>query len=198
MTVEALTGCIESFDPFLHDTCRPHPGQVESARNCARMLKNSHLAGPYDDLDSNDKLRQDRYSTRTSPQWLGPQIEELLSSINTLQVEMNATSDNPIIDIEGGRVLHGGNFQGTAISVVMEKTRIGLQHMGRLAYAQMTELVNPRMNRGLPPDLSAGEPSIDFGIKNVDIATGSYMSGSQPFTRVIKELIVLSRAIIHE
>lgn len=177
MSVEALTGNPESFDPFIHDICRPHPGQIEAASNIARMLQRSRLAGPYSDADADDRLRQDRYSTRTAPQWLGPQLEELSAGMKTLKIEMNATSDNPIIDVQGERILHGGNFQGTAISVVMEKTRVCLQHMGKLAYAQMAELVNPRMNRGLPPDLSAGEPSIDFGLKNTDIATASYLSG---------------------
>lgn len=177
MTVEALMGTRESFDPFLHETCRPHPGQIEVARNCDRMLKGSRLAVIFDEDDPVAKLRQDRYSTRTAPQWIGPHLEELLAGLSTLEIEMNATSDNPIIDTAGDRDLHGGNFQGTAISVVMEKTRVGLQHMGKIAYAQMTELVNPRMSRGLPPDLSAGEPSVDFGIKGVDIGTAAYMSG---------------------
>lgn len=30
MGTEALTGTRGSFDPFIHDVCRPHPGQVSS------------------------------------------------------------------------------------------------------------------------------------------------------------------------
>jgi phenylalanine ammonia-lyase len=49
--------------------------------------------------------------------------------------------------------------------------------LGKLAFAQFTELISPHMNRGLPPDLAAFEPSLDFGAKAMDLAMAAYMSG---------------------
>ncbi|GJJ14549.1 hypothetical protein Clacol_008814 [Clathrus columnatus] len=179
LSVEALRGTSESFTPFLHDTTRPHPGQIEVAQNIRRALEGSELVVEWNE-DSNDRLRQDRYSLRTAPQWIGPQIEEALAALQTLTIEINSTTDNPIIDSRSGegwrRNLCGGNFQGTSITVAMEKIRVGLQHIGRIAYAQMVELGQPSMSRGLPPDVAANEPSLDYGQKALDMACASYLA----------------------
>jgi histidine ammonia-lyase len=70
----------------------------------------------------------------------------------------------------------GGNFQAMSISNAMEKTRLALHHIGKLLFAQTTELLNPAMNRGLPPSLAASDPSLNYFGKGVDIATAAYVS----------------------
>lgn len=51
--------------------------------------------------------------------------------------------------------------------------------LGRIAYAQMVELGQPSMSRGLPPDVAANEPSLDYGQKALDMACASYLAGMQ-------------------
>jgi phenylalanine ammonia-lyase len=63
-----------------------------------------------------------------------------------------------------------------AVTNVMEKTRLGLHHLGKLLFSQCTELVNPTMNRGLPPSLAATDPSLNYHVKGIDIATAAYVS----------------------
>jgi hypothetical protein len=46
-----------------------------------------------------------------------------------------------------------------------------------MAFSQFGQLVNPSMNRGLPPDLAAGEPALDMGLKGADVSMASYYSG---------------------
>ena len=58
----------------------------------------------------------------------------------------------------------------------MEKTRLALHHIGKLLFAQGTELVNPSMNNGLPPSLAATDPSLNYHAKGVDIATAAYVA----------------------
>ncbi|KZT00379.1 PAL-domain-containing protein [Laetiporus sulphureus 93-53] len=178
MCVEALLGALESFHPFLHDVARPHPGQIEVAANIRRALAQSRLVTQHVEGKAGDRLRQDRYSLRTAPQWIGPQVEELLSSHQTILTEINSTTDNPILDASNGRTtsFSGGNFQGTSLTIAMEKTRIALQHVGAIAYAQMVELGSPHMSRGLAPDVAANEPSIDYGQKAMDMACASYLA----------------------
>ncbi|KAJ7572233.1 phenylalanine ammonia-lyase [Mycena floridula] len=177
MAVEALLGSVQSFDPFLSDlTVRPHPGQIEVAANILRALQGSQLTKEHEEnLPNGERLRQDRYSLRTAPQWIGPQIEELISAHRTILIEINSATDNPIID-PAKRNLCGGNFQGTSLTIAMEKVRMGLQHIGRIAYAQMVELGSPSMNRGLAPDLAANEPSLDYGQKALDMACAAYLA----------------------
>lgn len=63
-----------------------------------------------------------------------------------------------------------------AVTNAMEKTRLALHHIGKLLFAQSTELVNPMMNNGLPPSLAATDPSLNYHNKGVDIATAAYVA----------------------
>ena len=176
MGVEALHGCVESFDPFF-SKCRPHAGQAEVARNVRAFLKGSAFVSDSEvDSTEGDCLRQDRYSIRTAPQWLGPTVEDLLLADTQIGVELNSTTDNPIIDAGTDRILHGGNFQAMSVTSAMEKIRKGSQVIGRMLFSQCTELINPALNSGLPPNLTADEPSQDYLLKGVDIMVASLLS----------------------
>ncbi|KAL8668542.1 MAG: hypothetical protein Q9168_006834 [Polycauliona sp. 1 TL-2023] len=173
MSVEALCGTDESFDP-LFGQVRPHPGQIDCSNNMFRFLEHSQLVHHND--GDNDVLRQDRYSIRTASQWLGPALEDLLLAQQQVQIELNSVTDNPIIDTANGRMLHGGNFQAKAITSAMEKVRQAIQSIGRMLFSQCTELINPATNRGLPPNLTAEDPSSSFVMKAVDIMTAALQS----------------------
>jgi phenylalanine ammonia-lyase len=58
----------------------------------------------------------------------------------------------------------------------MEKTRLGLHHLGKIIFAQLAELINPSMNRGLPPSLAATDPSHNYHGKGIDIASAAYVA----------------------
>ena len=84
-------------------------------------------------------------------------------------------TDNPLVDTETNEIHHGGNFQAMAVTNAMEKTRLSLHHIGKLLFAQSAELVNPAMNRGLPPSLAATDPSLNYHGKGIDIAVAAYV-----------------------
>ena len=170
--------------------------QVEAARTIWDLLKGSKLAtGHEKDVtieQDQGELRQDRYTLRTAPQFLGPQIEDIIAALNSVTIECNSSTlsffflfpgincrvatDNPLFNGETGEVHHGGNFQAMAVTNAMEKTRLALHHIGKLMFAQTTELLNPVMNRGLPPSLAASDPSLDYHGKGLDIAVAAYTS----------------------
>ncbi|KAF2500646.1 phenylalanine ammonia-lyase [Lophium mytilinum] len=177
MGVEAILGAAESFFPFISDV-RPHRGQKEVAGNILAMLRGSKLVSGVagSSPDAATGLFQDRYSVRTVPQWLGPFLEDLMISHEQLSIECNSTTDNPLIDAQGGTIYHGGNFQAVAVTSAVEKSRIAAQAIGRMLFAQCTELLNPATNRGLPPSLCADDPSTSFTMKGVDISMAAYMS----------------------
>ena len=174
MSVEGLHGTIESFDPFFA-AVRPHPGQVEASHNIHSFLTGSSLVHSKEDI-TETSLRQDRYSVRTAAQWIGPQLENLLLAHKQVTIECNSTTDNPLVDTASGRVLSGGNFQAMAITSAMEKTRASVQIIGRMLFAQCTELINPALNNGLPPNLASDEPSKSFLMKGLDIMMASLQS----------------------
>ncbi|KAG8955669.1 hypothetical protein FRC04_007660 [Tulasnella sp. 424] len=178
---EAMLGVQASHDPFIHKVARPHPGQVEAAENIWRLLDGSKLAalGHHDEPNTEQDvgvLRQDRYPLRTAPQFIGPQLEDILSAWKSVTQECNSTTDNPLVDGETGQVHHGGNFQAMHVTNAMEKTRLSLHHLGKLLFSQSTELLNPTMNRGLPPNLAGTDPAVNYHCKGLDIATAAYVS----------------------
>ena len=95
MGTEALAGTRCSFDPFISNVARPHPGQIEVARNIWNFLDGSTFAQTREEevtIDQDDGvLRQDRYPLRTAPQFIGPQVEDLLHSLKTITIECNSS-----------------------------------------------------------------------------------------------------------
>ncbi|KZV88968.1 phenylalanine ammonium lyase [Exidia glandulosa HHB12029] len=178
---EALLGTQASQDQFIHDECRPHPGQVESARVIHSLLEGSNLARTGREKEvtitqDSGQLRQDRYPLRTAAQYLGPQVEDIIAAHASITLECNSTTDNPLVDSSTGRIHQGGNFQAMAVTNAMEKTRLALFHIGKLMFAQATELLNPAFNRGLPPSVAATDPSTNYHAKGLDIAMAAYVS----------------------
>lgn len=177
MAVEAMQGSAESFWPQIA-LMRPHPGQIESAANIFAFLDGSELAscvkGPKNTRTTG--LYQDRYALRTASQWIGPQLEDLHHAQSQLTIELNSTTDNPLIDVENDHILHGGNFQAAVVTSTMDRTRLCLERLGKMLFSQATEMINPMFSNGLPPNLCADDPSLSYTCKSIDINMASYQS----------------------
>lgn len=174
MSVEALRGSDESFEPFIAQV-RPHPGQVDSARNIKAFLNGSQLLSRHDSQNE-ATLRQDRYSIRTASQWIGPVLEDFCLAHDQLTIELNSVTDNPLIETATGRVFHGGNFQARAVTSAAEKLRQGLQSIGRMLFAQCTEMINPTTSWGLSPNLCSDDANNSFLFKGLDVVVAGLTS----------------------
>jgi phenylalanine ammonia-lyase len=75
--------------------------QIESARLVWNLLENSKFAQSEEPevtiAEDEGTLRQDRYPLRTAPQFLGPQIEDVLSALKTVTIECNSSTSSLIL-----------------------------------------------------------------------------------------------------
>ncbi|PYI02052.1 phenylalanine ammonia-lyase [Aspergillus sclerotiicarbonarius CBS 121057] len=177
LSSEALYANNEWAHPFIA-AARPHQGQIEAAQNIRTFLRGSKLS--YGLEETKDRfssgLAQERYALRSAPQWLSPQLEDLLSAEKQLQTELNSTSDNPVVNIADNDIHCGANFQAAAVTSATEKIRLALQSMGKMLFSQTSEMINHDLSNGLPPNLAADDPSLSFCLKGIDVNTAAYTS----------------------
>src|SRR5207245_3481104 len=102
MTVEATKSSLRPFDARVQEI-RPHPGQIASAANLRKLLKNSEIMISHADCDK----VQDAYSLRCMPQVHGTVRDAIAHVTQVVECEMNAVTDNPLVFVETGEIISG-------------------------------------------------------------------------------------------
>jgi len=169
LNVIALQGNSEHFDERLF-AAKPHPGQAQVAAWIRQDLAIDAPAAPLHRL-------QDRYSIRCAPHVLGVLADSLGLLRQFIETELNSANDNPIIDADNERVLHGGHFYGGHIAFAMDSLKNLVANVADLLDRQLALLVDTRYNHGLPSNLSgapAATAMINHGFKAVQIGASAW------------------------
>lgn len=181
----------ESYDDSISaplNSCRRHYGQQHIASEMRKIASSSRCLKKrehalYDNGHKDVKVFHDKvqayYSLRCLPQILGPIYETLENARRVVEEELNAASDNPIIDPEEGNVFHGGNFHGDYISLEEDKVKIALVRLTMTAERQLNYLFHDRINGILPPFLNMGTLGLNYGMQACQFTATSTTAESQ-------------------
>ncbi|MGI9642289.1 MAG: histidine ammonia-lyase [Acidimicrobiia bacterium] len=159
LSVEALMGSSRPFEARIHEL-RPHPGQIESARNIAAMLEGSQIDASHHD-DFSHKV-QDAYSLRCAPQVHGAVRDTIAYASQVFTTELGAVVDNPIVFAEDAEVVSGGNFHGQPLAFALDYLAIAVTELGSISERRTDRLLDPDRSSGLTPFL-ANDPGVESG-----------------------------------
>jgi histidine ammonia-lyase len=173
MSLEALRGTPAPLDPRIH-SARPHPGQIRTAAFMRALLQDSEIRESHRE---NDPRVQDAYSLRCAPQVLGAVADAIEFAERTVVVELNASTDNPLV-FENGDVISGGNFHGQPVAQALDVLAMTLTTLQAIAERRVERLVNPDLSQGLPAFLTR-DAGLSSGFMMVQIAAASLVAESR-------------------
>jgi histidine ammonia-lyase len=177
LAVIALDGNAHHFDERLF-AVKPHPGPQQ----VAAWLR-ADLAS--DRPPRNEHRLQDRYSIRCAPHVLGVLADALEWSRGWIENELNSANDNPIVDPDEERVLHGGHFYGGHLAFTMDALKTAVANVADLLDRQLALLVDARYSHGLPANLSGAGPeraAINHGLKALQISVSAWTAEALKLT----------------
>lgn len=169
LTVQALRGIVDAYEEAVHRV-RPYPEQIDVGGNMRSLLQGSALT-----TRQGEVRVQDAYSLRCIPQVHGATRQVLHYVEDKLSIEINSATDNPLIFLEDGRVISGGNFHGQPVAFAMDFLKIGISELANISERRLERLVNSQLSDGLPPFLSRN-PGLESGMMIAQYAAASLVS----------------------
>jgi histidine ammonia-lyase len=148
ISLEALQGSRVSFLPEIQ-ALRPLEGQSRAAANVLRLVEGSAIIEAHRWCDK----VQDAYSLRCAPQVHGASRDLLRYAEETLAVELNSATDNPLVLVEQEELVSNGNFHGQPVAFALDSLAIALAELASISERRLERLVNPSLS-GLPAFLT--------------------------------------------
>src|SRR5436853_4262856 len=109
------------------------------------------------------------------PQVHGAVRDVLAHCEQILSVESASATDNPLVFIETGDVVSGGNFHGAPLAFGFDYAAIALTDLINIAERRIDRLVNPDKSEGLPAFL-ARRPGVESGFMIAQVAAASLVN----------------------
>ncbi|MCK6594823.1 MAG: histidine ammonia-lyase [Bacteriovoracaceae bacterium] len=116
---------------------------VKLADNCVENLNRLLANSPLKDSHPDCGKVQDPYSLRCVPQVHGAVRQTLIHAEEVIGREINSVTDNPLIFVEEGLVVSGGNFHGEAIALAMDYLAMGMSEVANICERRIEKMMNP-------------------------------------------------------
>ena len=130
-------------------------------------IRESHREG--------DTRVQDPYCIRCQAQVSGAAIDLLRRAGEVLEVEANAVTDNPLVLVDEGRIVSGGNFHAEPVGFAADQIAVAIAEIGAIAQRRVALMVDPTLSFDLPPFLTP-EPGLNSGLMIAEVTTAALMS----------------------
>jgi histidine ammonia-lyase len=142
----ALQASLQAYDERVH-AGRPDASQQAVARRLMAMLEPATWV---------PARIQDPFALRTVPQVHAPFLDALSTTEHAVQVEVDDSTENPLVTADGTPLHHGG-FVTARLSATLDALRQATYPVIALSAARLSALINPSLT-GLPAFLASGPP----------------------------------------
>jgi histidine ammonia-lyase len=142
----ALQASLQAYDARVH-AGRPDASQQAVARRLMALLEPATWV---------PARIQDPFALRTVPQVHAPFLDALSTTGHAVQVEVDDSTENPLVTADGTPLHHGG-FVTARLSATLDALRQATYPVIALSAARLSALINPSLT-GLPAFLASGPP----------------------------------------
>ncbi|MDA3843975.1 MAG: aromatic amino acid ammonia-lyase [Candidatus Kapabacteria bacterium] len=176
LSLEAIRGEQNAFKHLINDN-RPHPGQLAIAEHVRNLIKGSGRTTleaqmtilPGQNPKTAQARVQDRYSFRAAPSVHGAAWEALAKFEDTITIEINSVTDNPLFDFDIAddeylSAASGANFHGQPLAAVIDYVKPCLTALGLISDKRSFSMLDHALSYGLPADLAYDVTKADGGL----------------------------------
>ncbi|MBO6603066.1 MAG: histidine ammonia-lyase [Roseicyclus sp.] len=171
LSTDAIMGSTAPMLAELH-ALRGHAGQIAVAAAQRALMAGSEIRESHRDGDTRV---QDPYCIRCQPQVTGAALDLLWFAGRTLEIEANAVTDNPLILLDQGRIVSGGNFHAEPVALAADQIALALAEIGAIAQRRVALMVDPTLSFDLPAFLTPA-PGLNSGLMIAEVTTAALMS----------------------
>lgn len=166
-------GNLSPFSPAIQ-AGKAVDGQKDSAAAVRYLLRGGWLEDVRPEVSVQDAL-----SFRSAPQTHGA-FRSLVSQLGAaLTVELNGRGDNPLVDIETGHMVSGGNFQPMQLALSFEGLRLALAHVGISSERRIAKLY--------PPQRVIRARHLEAAARHLEASSSNAVSEAGPAAGLVQE-----------
>ncbi len=169
LSVEAALGSTVPFDARIQ-ALKPHPGQAAVAGALRDLIGDSDIRA----LHRREGRLQDPYCLRCLPQVMGACRDVIGFAAGMLEIEARSVSDNPLLLLDDGDVVSGGNFHAEAVGFAADMLANATAEIGGMAERRIAMLIDHSQS-GLPPFLT-GDGGLTSGFMSLQISAAALVA----------------------
>ena len=171
ISTDAIMGSTSPLHAKIHEL-RGQKGQIFVAKKMRELISGSIIRESH---RSDDERVQDPYCIRCQPQVLGACLDILKMSASTIEIELNAVTDNPLVLVEENQIVSGGNFHAEPIGFAADQIALSIAEMGSISQRRIALMVDPNLSFNLPPFLT-DNPGLNSGLMIAEVTSAALMS----------------------